>query len=296
MLALIIFPLHFTLQMLNLAFWATLAVLFGLIKFLLPLAVLRSPLNSILAFIIAHFGTISVGFIKFFNRIDVEYQVNGEVRQDGWYLIIANHLSYLDIILLIAFTDNRVPTPKFFLKQELIWLPFVGLAAWALEMPFMKRYSREFIARNPHLKGKDIETTRKHCEKYKDSPTTIINFVEGTRLATGRKKNKAGDFQNLLVPKAGGIAFTFAAMGELFQNILDVTLVYPGTGNVIMMDMLCGRLKKVVFEVDVLPVGDHLIGDYFNDEAFRAEFQSNLNDHWQQKDKKISEILSRIKA
>jgi len=288
MLAVIIFPLHFCLQMLNLAVWATLAVLFGLIKFALPFKAMKPLLNPILSGIIAHFGMISVAMIKFFNNIDIEYKVNGEIRKDGWYLIIANHLSYLDIILLIAFTHNRIPTPKFFLKQELIWLPFVGLAAWALEMPFMKRYSRDFIAKNPHLKGKDIETTRKHCEKYRNAPTTVINFVEGTRFTHKKQQLKGAGLQHLLPPKAGGIAFTFAAMGELFENILDVTLVYPGTGKVIMMDMLCGRLKKVIFEVDILPVDSDMVGDYFNDPQFRESFQNKLNQHWQQKDLKIA--------
>ena len=296
MFAPIIFLIHFSLQMLNLGFWATLAVSFGLIKFLLPRHFLRDPLNALLAFFIARFGVISVGIIKFFNRIDIQYKVNGEIRQDGWYLVVANHLSYLDIILLIAFTHNRIPTPKFFLKQELIWLPFVGLAAWALEMPFMKRYSRQFIAKNPHLKGKDIETTRKHCEKYKHSPTTIINFVEGTRFTLKKRHTKGSEYNNVLPPKAGGVAFTFAAMGEFFQNILDVTLVYPGTGKVIMMDMLCGNLKQVIFEVDVLPVGQHLIGDYFNDDKFRENFQANLNEHWHSKDEKISQILTQVEV
>lgn len=294
MLAPIIFPIHFCLQMINLGFWATLAFVFGVIKFVLPVAPLRAPINHILAFIIGRFGIISVGMIKFFNRIDIEYKVNGEVSENGWYLVIANHLSYLDIILLIAFTHRRIPTPKFFLKQELIWLPFVGIAAWALDMPFMKRYSREFIAKHPHLKGKDIETTRKHCEKYRHSPTTIINFVEGTRFTPKKQRHQQHDYQHLLAPKAGGIAFTFAAMGELFQNILDVTLVYPGTKRVIMMDMLCGNLKQVIFEVDVLPVTEELIGDYFNDENFRKDFQVNLNAHWKTKDEKISQILAGI--
>lgn len=294
--SLIIFPIHFCVQITNLALWATLVVLFGILKFLMPVAAIKTLLNQLINQFMWRFGLISVGFIKFFNRIDIEYQVTGQLRKDGWYLLVANHLSYLDIILLIAFTHNRIPSPKFFLKQELIWLPFVGLAAWALEMPFMKRYSREFVEKNPHLKGKDIETTRKHCEKYKHAPTTIINFVEGTRFNPQKKQQKNASFEHLLPPKAGGIAFTFAAMGELFHNIIDVTLMYPGSEGVIMMDMLCGKLKKVVIEVDVLPVGDQVIGDYFNDEQFRDVFQENLNTHWQNKDKKIARLLAEVNA
>ena len=295
-MGLIIFPIHFCLQILNLAFWATLAVTFGLLKFAIRNNALRVPIDAVLRVIIARFGVLSVAMIKFFNRIDIDYKVNGEVNQDGWYLVVANHLSYLDIILLIAFTHERIPTPKFFLKQELIWLPFVGVAAWALEMPFMKRYSQEFIKKNPHLKGKDIETTRKHCEKYRDAPTTIINFVEGTRFTPAKQAAKGNKFQHLLPPKAGGIAFTFAAMGELFTNILDVTLIYPRSKGVIMMDMLSGNLKQVIFEVDVLPVKPELIGDYFNDDEFRESFQQNLNQHWQTKDAKIASLLEELEV
>lgn len=295
-MGLIIFPIHFCLQVINLAVWATLAVIFGLLKFVTPGPSLRQPIDAILKQVIARFGLISVAMIKLFNRIDIEYKVNGELNPDGWYLVLANHLSYLDIILLIAFTHERIPTPKFFLKQELIWLPFVGVAAWALEMPFMKRYSQDFIKNNPHLKGKDIETTRKHCEKYRHAPTTIINFVEGTRFTQSKQAAKGNQFKHLLPPKAGGIAFTFAAMGELFNNILDVTLIYPGSKGVVMMDMLSGNLKKVVFDVDILPVTPELIGDYFNDEQFKAQFQQNLNQHWKNKDAKINAMLEEQKA
>ncbi len=294
-MGLIIFPLHFTLQAVNLAIWATLAVTFGLLKFITP-KILRRPVDAVLKVIVARFGTCSVAMIKFFNNIDVEYKINGELDPEGWYLVIANHISYLDIILLIAFTHKRIPTPKFFLKQELIWLPFVGVAAWALEMPFMKRYSQAYINKHPHLKGKDIETTKKHCEKYRNAPTTIINFVEGTRFTPAKKAAKGNQLQHLLPPKAGGIAFTFAAMGELFQNILDVTLIYPGNKGVVMRDMLSGNLKQIVFVVDVLPVSQELIGDYFNDETFRIGFQQDLNQRWQQKDAKITAILEELKA
>ncbi len=291
-MAFIIFPIHFTLQILNLAFWATLVVLFSFLKFLLPSAALRQGLHTLLTWYMAMFGRISVLLIRLFNNAQWDYQIDGELDKKSWYLLIANHLSYLDIILLIDFSAKRIPSPKFFLKQELIWLPFVGVAAWALDMPFMKRYSRDFVAKNPHLKGKDIETTRKHCRKFKKTPTTVINFVEGTRFTTEKKSLKKSPFQYLLPPKAGGIAFTFAAMGELFTNIIDVTLLYPDNQEKIMMDMLCGRLKRVVCHVKVLPVTEDLIGDYFNDPEFQQTFQNKLNRHWQDKDESINTILA----
>lgn len=292
-MAFIIFPLHFVLQILNLALWATLVVTFGLLKLIIPLSAGKQLFNTCLNFYVASFGHCSVGLIKLFNRAEWDYQINGELSQNNWYLLISNHLSYLDIILLIQFAAGRIPSPKFFLKQELIWLPFVGVAAWALEMPFMKRYSRQFIEKHPHLKGKDIETTKKHCVKFKKTPTTVINFVEGTRYTKDKAIKKPSDFNYVLPPKAGGIAFTCAAMGELFTNILNVTLCYPENRESVMMDMLCGRLKRVILHVEVTPMSDSLIGDYFNDENFRSRFQSKLNDTWQEKDQYIAGILNK---
>lgn len=286
----IVFPIHFLLQIFNLGFWACLITLLGIVKLLLPIPLVSKLLNPVMHFMMFAFGVLSVRMIRLFNRADWEYTINGQLSKDSWYLMMPNHLSYLDIILLIDFAAFRIPAPKFFLKKELIWMPFVGLGAWALDMPFMQRYSRAFIDKNPHLKGKDIETTRKSCQKFQTTPTTVINFVEGSRFTPQKHQTKQGAFTHLLPPKAGGVAFTLAAMGELFTNILNVTILYPDNQGHPMKDMLSGNLTKVIIQVDILPVDDHVIGDYFNDETFKSRFQLWLNDVWQQKDKLIAQL------
>ena len=288
--AVIVFPLHLLLQVINLGFWAILIIAFGLLKLILPFAApLLNPFMNRLMF---SFGIVSVALIKLTNRVEWDFKIHGELNKNDWYLMTPNHLSWLDIILLIEFAADKIPAPKFFLKKELIWLPFVGLGAWALDMPFMQRYSRAFVEKNPHLKGKDIETTRKYCEKFKKQPTTVINFVEGSRFTSEKHETRNSSYENLLPPKAGGIAFTLAAMGELFTNVLDVTLLYPNNSDKPMMDMLSGRLNKVVIHVDVLPVDDQIVGDYFNDSKFQARFQNWLNGLWHQKDRLIGQILN----
>jgi 1-acyl-sn-glycerol-3-phosphate acyltransferase len=224
------------------------------------------------------------------NKVELDYVVEGELSKKEWYLVVANHLSWLDIILLTDFAAGKIPAPKFFLKKELIWLPFVGLGAWALDMPFMQRYSKAFLQKNPHLEGKDITTTKKSCEKFRPLPTTVINFVEGNRFTPEKQKLKKSPFENLLPPKAGGIAFTLATMGELFTSVLDITIMYPDTQGSPMMAMLGGRLKKVIIRINVHPVTDEIIGDYFNDEKFKQGFQSWLNTVWQNKDKLITHL------
>lgn len=287
----IIFPIHLALQLTNLAIWGCLVIAFGIVKLLLPVKAAQKVLLSVMHRLYFAFGIFSVALIKVFNRIEIRIEIDKALSKQKWYLITANHISYLDIILLIDFCAPRIPPPKFFLKKELIWLPFVGLAAWALDMPFMRRYSQAFIQRNPHLRGKDIETTRRYCQRYVDQPTSVINFVEGTRFTTAKHIEKKSPFSHLMRPKAGGIAFTLSAMGELFSNILDITIAYPNSKHP-MMDMLCGRMTTIIIDVNTLPVTQELIGDYFENIKFQKQFQIWLNALWEKKNARMRAWMS----
>ncbi|TRW48655.1 acyltransferase [Aliidiomarina halalkaliphila] len=227
----------------------------------------------------------------------VEWVIEGDVPDDrnGWFMILCNHKSWVDIPALMHLSRKHLPMPRFFLKQELLWVPVIGMGCWVLDMPFMKRYSKEQIAKNPELKGKDIETTRIKCEKFRHIPTTVINFCEGTRFTPEKHAAKQSPFTHLLPPKAGGTSFTLQAMGQQFQEILDITLVYPerNTNKPIVLDLLAGRLTKIYVYIDRIPVTDDLRGDYFNDPAFRDHFQNWLNQRWELKDQRIKEVYQR---
>ena len=131
--------------------------------------------------------------------------VEGLLR-DGWYLVIANHQTWVDIVILQAVFNRRIPFLKFFIKQELIWFPLLGIAWWAMDMPFMKRFSPSYLAKNPHMKGKDRETTRRACEKFRDTPTSVLNFIEGTRFSENKRVDRKSPYNHLLQPRAGGLA------------------------------------------------------------------------------------------
>lgn len=287
----ILFPINFCLHVLNVIFWGSVISSLGVIKFLLPLALMTRMLNLIINLSFKGFAVFAVGIINLTNKVHWDYKVEGKLKKKGWYLMLSNHTSWLDIILLTHFTVGRIPTAKFFLKKELLWMPFVGISAWAMDMPFMRRYSRQFIQKNPHLKGKDIEATKRSCEKYKYLPTTMINFVEGTRITSEKQQSSQSEYTHLLPPKAGGIAFTLATMGELFSDIIDITLLYPESEHV-MFDMLKGDLTMVVLHAKVQPVTTDIIGDYFNNQDFKQQFQQWLNKLWRSKDKYIAQLLA----
>ena len=214
------------------------------------------------------------------------------LEKKKWYLVISNHQSWTDIVVLQKILYGKVPFIKFFLKKELIWVPVLGMAWWALDFPFMKRYSKEFLEKNPHLKGKDIEITKKACAKFSHIPVSIMNFVEGTRFTAEKHDRQNSPFRNLLKPKSGGIGFVFSTMGQQLSSILDITIVYPG-GPYSFWDFLCGQVTDIRVDVQEIPVTEKIRGDYVNDAAYRNRFQHWLNDLWEEKDLKIDLMLDR---
>lgn len=278
-------PLFFT----NTAIVGTSIFLFGIIKFLIPISFVRSVVNFIIEIIWRTWAIVNLFIINLTNPVEWQIDKTDKFNKKSWYLLICNHISWIDIMVITQLALNRLPSPKFFLKDELKRVPFVGMAAWAMDMPFMKRYSRSYIEKHPELKGKDIESTKKSCEKFVHIPTTMINFVEGTRFTAKKHQLQNSEFNHLLAPKAGGIAFTLAAMGELFSGIVNVTLNYPDNKTP-ALDTLLGRLKRVQVKVEVLEVNDTIIGDYFNDESFKERFQVWLNGVWEKKDKLLSQL------
>jgi 1-acyl-sn-glycerol-3-phosphate acyltransferase len=214
------------------------------------------------------------------------YVVTGGERleRDGWYLVISNHQSWVDIPVLQKVFNRRIPFLKFFLKKELIWVPGLGLAWWALDFPFMHRHSAAEIARDPSLAGRDIEATRRACAKFREQPVSIMNFVEGTRFTAAKHSAQGSPFRQLLKPKAGGVAFVLEAMGEQIDTLVDVRIRYPA-GRPDLFDLLGGRVPEIGVDIDIVPIPADLRGlSYAQDAAFRERFQAWLNARWLIKD------------
>ena len=169
--------------------------------------------------------------------------------------------------------NGRIPLLKFFLKQELIKVPVMGAAWWALDFPFMKRYSKAYLEKHPEKRGQDLETTRKACEKFRDMPTSVMNFLEGTRFTQRKHDEQQSPFQYLLKPKAGGMAFAMSAMGEQFRSVLDVTIHYP-QGIPTFWDFLQGKMQRCTVLINEIEIPQELRnGDYETDEQYRLNFQ-----------------------
>lgn len=218
---------------------------------------------------------------------DVEYP---PLNPQDWYLVISNHRSWTDILVLQKLFNHKIPMLRFFMKRQLKWVPLLGSSCWIAGYPFMQRYSQAFIAKNPHLRGKDMIATCKACAKFKTIPASIINFLEGTRNTPAKHQAQQSPYQHLLKPKAGGTAFALGAMGDYITTLIDVTIVYP-QGNITVWDFFCNRVKKVIVRMETIPLTSDLRGDYSEDPQFRTYFQQWVNQLWLRKDEKISLIL-----
>ncbi|REL29378.1 acyltransferase [Thalassotalea euphylliae] len=286
----ILMPFAFALFCLNLAFNGTLVFLGGLLKTLIPVKAFHQLLYCPMHTFYRLWTYNNTLILRLINRSEWEIKGAENLSKDAWYLILANHQSWLDILVIAEVARQHTPEPKFFLKESLKKIPFLGMACWALDMPFMKRYSKAFVAKNPHLKGQDIETTKKSCQSFRDHPTTIINFVEGTRFTKRKHERQQSPFRYLLKPKAGGIAFTLATLGEQFDKVLNITVLYPDNPGHVMKDMLKGKLGKVIVHIEAIDINQALIGDYFEDPEFKAHFQEWLNQQWLDKDQLIHRL------
>jgi len=209
-----------------------------------------------------------------------------------WYLVMCNHQSWVDILVLQHVLNRRIPLLKFFLKKELIWVPIMGLAWWALEFPFMRRHSEAYLQQHPEARGKDAATTRAACEKYALVPTSVMNFLEGTRFTKAKQARQQSPYKHLLKPKAGGLTLALGAMGEKFGAVLDVTIAYPdGAPN--FWQFLQGRVPRVIVQARTLPVPQVQEDSTANaDQALRELGQSWVNQVWREKDALLESLLA----
>ena len=277
---------------LNTVFWFVPLLLLALLKLIVPVAVVRRWLTKLLMRIGENWISVNALLLRPVGSETWRPRLSDDVRRDGWYLVLSNHQTWVDILVLQTAFNRRIPFLKFFIKQELVWFPFLGIAWWALDMPFMKRYSPSYLAKYPEKKGRDLEATRKACRKFKDTPTSVINFVEGTRFSTQKREARQSPYRHLLPPRAGGVAVAIDSMGEYFDAVLDVTIVYAGDVPT-FWDMCCGTRVDTLVDVRVREIDPDLLGgSYTNDREFRTRMHRWLAGIRTDKDRFLEEHRS----
>jgi len=278
--------------LINTLVFLPLLLLVALAKLIVPVRPFRKACTIVLNAIAWYWIGFNNTLMNLLHRVEWDVRGAEKLSKEHWYFVTCNHQSWADIPAIQYVLNSKIPLLKFFLKKQLIWVPLLGVAWWALDFPFMHRHTKEQIAKRPELKGKDIAATQAACEKFRYTPVTIFNFMEGTRFTPEKHRRQNSPYKHLLKPRAGGTAFVFGAMGEMIHTMLDVTIVYPG-GRPGIWDYLCGRVRKIVIDIRTREVPERFLGmDYENNREVRVDFQRWVSEIWAEKDQRIETLLA----
>lgn len=271
--------LAFSLVSLHTVFFCTLVYVFALFKIVFPIRALRTVFSQIITGIGELWMDSNAFITRFTQKIEWTIKLPEGLTKNTSYLVLANHQTWNDIVVLHQAFRRKIPFLRFFIKKQLFWVPFLGPAWWAFDFPFMNRFSKEYLEKHPEKKGQDVQNAKKRCRRFRDLHTAILIFPEGTRFTQAKHSKKKSPFKYLLPPKAGGLATVLDVMGDQFDSVLDVTIAYPD-GAQSFWGLITGKVKSVIFECKQLPLPKN---DY---EAIKDW----LNQRWWEKDANLIQL------
>ena len=268
---------------LNLVMWGVPVLLCGILKL-----ITRGELRRRVTLIAAWHGERYVGGndVILDALLPTRWNVHAVegLDRDGHYMIFSNHRSWTDILVIFRVFHMRTALVRFFLKAELIWFPIVGQASWALDFPFMRRYSAEYLAKHPEKRGQDLETTRRACRRYRRVPVAILNFLEGTRYTADKHDEQRSPYEHLLRPRVGGAGFVLASLGDQLDGVIDTTIAYSHADATIW-DFVCGRIREVTVHMRELDVPPEFYSTAIVEPGpARERFRTWIEGTWAEKD------------
>lgn len=261
-------------------------IILGIIKFL-PIQTLRVMCTHMADYVVQCWIGINSFFIR--HWIKTQWHIEGltKLSKKEWYVLICNHQSAVDIVVLQHIFNGRIPVFKFFLKDALKWVPLLGISWWALGYPFMKRYSKAHLEKHPHKKGRDLETTQKAMALFEKTPSTITNYVEGTRFSKIKHAAQQSPYRCLLKPKAGGLSYAIGTMPDKIHLLLDVSIVYS-TEQHSLWSFLCQQIKHIRVDIQTIEIpAQFRVKTLLSNGALQEDFRQWLNQIWQEKDQRL---------
>ncbi|MBS0306547.1 MAG: acyltransferase [Proteobacteria bacterium] len=286
-------PLRGTLGVALLAFntlvWCAVLFVLALVRLVLPWRAVRRVLDPWLNRVATAWIAGNSGWMRLTQSTAWDVEGIDALAYQGWYLVVCNHRSWVDIFVLQHLLNRRIPLLKFFLKSELIWVPVLGLAWWALDFPFMRRHSDEVLRKHPEKRFEDMEAARRACAKFALAPTSVMNFVEGTRFTAAKQAQQRSPYTHLLRPKAGGLAMAVEALGDRFDSLLDMTIVYP-EGAPTFWQFMRGDVRRIVVRAVRREIPPELHAAQAEGGAQRKRVQRWLTELWRLKDEQIAAL------
>jgi len=270
----------------------TVIFVLSIFKFLAPKGRATNAMTRLLSWCGELWVSVNKSLTWFYRDMEWDVQMPDGISHKGRYLIFCNHQSGVDILALQHCLNRRAPFGRYLLKQQLIWVPVLGVAWWALDMAFLRRYSRQELIKNPSLRGKDLENAASACEKLKHIPVSMMTFPEGTRFSEAKRKAQSSPYKHLLRPRYGGVGQVLYSFDDALDSLIDVTITYPrGTPGV--WHFISGQVKKISVNIQLRPIGESIRGRNFREDSVaKSELKTWLDGIWEEKEQYIAKKLA----
>jgi 1-acyl-sn-glycerol-3-phosphate acyltransferase len=259
---------------------------------------LQSKITTLLSKSPYYWATLNKPAIHWLGAKQWKVSYPKELDPHGIYLVISNHQSWADIIIILFLLERKIAPLKFFMKKELAWqLPIIGLACKAIGFPMLSRHTKEAIKKNPELKNKDRESMINACASVKKNPSSLIIFPEGSRLTRLKQAKQDSPYPYLLKPKAGGVAMIVNGVKDNLQGILDITIDFRAKNSKISLwNFVMGDYTSLHADIEFLPIPDKLQGNYEEDKEYRKIIQSWLSERWNLKNQNLTKGRSNAQS
>lgn len=268
-----------------------LVFILAVFKFLTPKGKARHAVTRWLSLVGENWISFNSLMIRMIGTVKWDIRIDEGISHSGRYLVFCNHQSWVDILVLQHVLNRRAPFMRFLLKQELIWVPLLGFCWWALDMAFLRRYSKQEMLKNPSLRNKDLEIAARACEKLKHIPVSMMSFPEGTRFTAAKHEQQKSPYQHLLRPRYGGTGQILYSFDQALDKLIDVTICYPD-GVPGLWDYVSGQVNNIVVKVSLRAIPEVVRGkDFREDTAAKAALRSWMGDIWVSKNDTIEQIL-----
>ncbi|MFK7896003.1 MAG: acetyltransferase [Myxococcota bacterium] len=267
---------------LNLSLCAPLLLLAGAVKWVVPGA--QPFANRVMGGVYRWAVRVDDFWLK--SVIGIHWdQPSLNLKREGSYLVLSNHSSWSDILLIQSVIVSRGPLLKFLVKRELAFIPLLGLIFWAYDFPLLRRTSRAGED-DATRRQRDLASVHEACRIVRENPAAIMTFAEGSRSTPAKRAAQKSPYEFLLAPRVGGFHALLDALEEDVEGVIDLTLGYPDS--VSFWCFLSGELPSVAVSAE-----------FYSRESLpssRAEASDWLAARWAEKDARIAEIRSRAEG
>jgi len=252
----------------NLTFWSVPLIIIVIVRTVVTNRSFRERCNRVVERIYRAAVRFDSWWLTRVLGIEIRVTTNPDMSRHRKWIVISNHRSWFDILVIQHVVSLRGPMLQFLIKRQLIWVPIVGWICLALNFPRLNR------GRDERGREEDYRSIARASMNLGEAPGALLTFAEGTRFTDGKRRSTGSNYRHLLIPKAGGLRVMLENLGDV--AILDLTLVYPGD-DCSFWHCLSGSVGQV--EVHVATANAATVTD----------IGAWLNERWQLKDDLIAD-------